>query len=405
MPMRIAVVTPIPTPYRDSFWNVVARQPEIELSVFYCSEGKGDRPWEVDWPRNYRSEVLPGRNLARWQGTDASCFWNPSIVKHLQAGHYDALVIGGYNHPTMWAAMRYAVRRGLPYFVMCESHLKKCRPVWKRWLKGPAVRWVVKHAAGGFPTGVLAERYLTSYGADRETLIRIPNAPDVVKLARTTAELRGLRHNLRQQYGLDNRLVVLFVARLIPKKRADLLIRAFRRVSSSKQARLVLVGDGPERPKLEALVEQLCLSHVVHFTGFVQPEDVATWYTLADLFVLPSSETWGVAVLEALASGLPVIVTDEVGCHHDVINDPVVGDAIPARDEVALAEALERRLSFPVPPSSIQQVWTPVRDSLRYDKIAQRFAARVATVLHTGRPPTSVLRRNLSRCTSQPRAD
>src|SRR5262245_43542651 len=69
--LRIAVVTPIPTPYRDPFWNILARMPGIDLTVYYCSQGKADRPWDVDWQHRYRAQVLPGQNLMAWRGPDA----------------------------------------------------------------------------------------------------------------------------------------------------------------------------------------------------------------------------------------------------------------------------------------------------------------------------------------------
>ncbi len=382
--MKIAVVTPIPTPYRDPFWNAVARRPGVELHVFYCSAGKRDRPWNADWTREFRSEVLYGCNLASWRGRDASCFWNPDIVPRLQNGGYDAVVVGGYNHATMWAAIHHAHQQGIPLYLMCESFLRRPRPNWRSRLKHFPLRWLVSRCAGGFPTGSLAERYLTHYGAEPDTLTRIPNAPDVERLKQSAERLRPQRDVLRRRYGLDDRPTVLFTGRLIPKKRAGLLIKAFGQACDKDDAQLVVVGDGEERAMLEQLVGQLGMTRRVHFAGFAQPGDMPTWYALADLFVLPSSETWGVVVLEALASGLPVIVTDEVGCHPDVVIDDVVGDVIPAANEQALVTALRRRLSNLSSPDVIHRAWAPVRASLRYDVLAERFVSRLRGPAETG---------------------
>jgi len=369
--VKIAVVTPIPTPYRDPFWGVVAREPGIELSVFYCSAGKGDRPWNVGWEQGFRAEVLPGRNMAAWRGSDASCYWNPAITRRLKDGCFDVIVLGGYNHLTMLAARRFALRRRIPYFLMCESHLRKPRSPIKRWLKERFVRRIVTRAAGGFPTGVLARAYLEHYGADPKSLTFIPNVPDVDQLAATASSLRGKRRNLRHTHGLGNRPVVLFAGRLIPKKRADVLIRAFAETALSTDADLVIIGDGPERSALEALVSQSGLSDRVHFPGFVQPAEMATWYAMADLFVLPSSETWGVVVIEALASGLPVILSDEVGCHPDAINDPAVGSVVPVGDSDALGAEISRRLEQPVSPGDLAGTWTPLHQRFRYTALAR----------------------------------
>ncbi|WP_390817447.1 glycosyltransferase [Symmachiella macrocystis] len=322
---------------------------------------------------------MPGVNLSRWRGSSKSTFWNSGIVKRLRAGRYDAIIIGGYNHVTMWAAMRFAARQGIPFFLMCESHLKKERQSWKRWIKRPVVQWVVKHAAGGFPTGTLAGRYLESYGAKPSTLAHVPNAPDVEMIASRTSDLRSRREQLRREYGLDGGPVALFVGRLIPMKRVDLLIRAFHAAPISQSASLVIVGDGPMRSELETMVADLGLTSRVRFVGFLQPPNVVEWYSLADLFVLPSSEPWGVVVLEALASGLPVIVTDEVGCHPDVVNSPLVGDIVPAGQLEELTSALQRRLSQANAYSTVQKEWGPVLQSLCYNRIAHSFVKNIRT--------------------------
>ena len=111
MTLRIAVVTPIPTPYRDPFWQCLGARKDTALRVLYCAQGKADRPWEAGWGESLDARVMPGRNLLRWRGPDASCYWNPSCVRELESFAPQVVLIGGYNHPTMLAAMRWAQRR------------------------------------------------------------------------------------------------------------------------------------------------------------------------------------------------------------------------------------------------------------------------------------------------------
>lgn len=380
--MKIAVVTPIPTPYRDPFWNELANRPDVDLSVFYCSGGKKDRPWEVDWHLNFHAEVLPGKNLLAWRGQDASCYWNPLITRRLKENKYDALLIGGYNHLTMWAAIRFARRNHIPYFIMCESYDKKHENSgYKKWLKQKLVNYVVGNARAGIPTGKLAAEYLVSYGAKKDDLIFLPNAPDVVSLAKRSNELTAIRSQLRNEYGLGDGVAALFVGRLIPKKRAGLLIRAFHKATQNTDGDLVIVGGGPEEEELKSLTRSLQIEDRVHFQGFVQPSEVSKYYAMADLFILPSSETWGVVVSEALASSLPVIVTDQVGCHPDVINSPSVGDVVIANDEPSLTAAMEHRFSNPTSRESIADAWKPVFETQRYDRLAAKVAAQIRNLI------------------------
>ncbi len=371
--MKVAVVTPIPTPYRDPFWNAVARQEDVELHVFYCSAGKKDRPWKADWSRDFHSEVLDGRNLLAWARADASCFWNPGVARRLREGDYDVLVFGGYNHVTMLTGIRYAVRQGTPYFLMCESYLDQPRAWWRRWIKRRLVRWAVEHAAGGFPTGVLARDYLIHYGADRERLTLIPNVPDVADIAQRVDLQRQRRAELRAARELSNRPVILFTGRLIPRKGVATLIRAMSQSGALREAELIIAGDGPARRGLEELSDGLGSADRIRFLGFVQPGDLPEWYAMADVFVLPSSETWGVVVLEALAAGLPVVVTDEVGCHADIVKDNRIGSVVPARNPGALRVALETCLQQMTPPSVVRRIWRPVFESLTYENLTDRF--------------------------------
>ncbi len=377
--MKIAVVTPIPTPYRDPFWNTVSQQDSVELHVYYCSAGKGDRPWKGEWSRDFRAEVLPGTNLLAWRGRDASCFWNPALVNCLDREHYDAVVIGGYNHLTMLAAIRYCLRRTTPYFLMCESHLRSPRHWIRTCAKDRFVRWVVRNSAGCFPTGILARDYLLHYGADANHLTFLPNVPDVEDISRRVELLRDNRDTLRAEHGLNGRPVVLFVGRLISKKNVDTLIRAFCQSQTSVQATLVIVGDGPLRSELGTLVNTLNLRTTVRFVGFVQPSEMPKYYAMADVFVLPSSETWGVVVLEALAAGLPTIVSDEVGCQPDVGIDPRICDVVPAKCEELLARAISRRTAVLIEPELVRRIWQPVAESLSYGGLAQGFVAAMGS--------------------------
>ncbi len=368
--LRVAVVSPIPTPYRDPFWSELAAVPGIALNVYYCASGKDDRPWKGDWRRPVDAEVLPGWNLLRWRGADASCFWNPAIIRRLATGDYDAILIDGYNHLTMIAALVLSAWRNVPFFLMCESHSKSARGGWRRRLKQPLLRWIVKHAAGLLPTGRLAADYLASFGGNRERMTCLPNVPDIAHLETEAARLRS-RGDFPGPERFAGRPLILFVARLIPKKRAELLIRAFGGMHAGTNAVLAIIGDGPLRTGLEQLVRDLGLEERVHFAGFLPPQEVIRWYAGASLFVLPSSETWGVVVIEALSTGVRVIVSDEAGCHPDVVTDPALGSVVPARDEAALRAALQEGLSARRDSEGFHRQWALTSARLRYDVQAE----------------------------------
>lgn len=383
--VRIAVVTPIPTPYRDPFWNVVAARNDTDLTVYYCAAAKGDRPWTCDWKREYAWEVLPGRNWLGWKGGDASLYSNPGISKRLKAGNFDAVLIGGYNHPTMLQAICWCIRKLVPYYLMCESHLESPRSNLRRLAKDRLVRWVVGNMAGGFPTGTLAERYLVQHGADPESLCQLPNAPDVEKIQKQAHALRIEREGLRRELGFSEKPTLLFVGRLIPKKGAHLLIEAISRTAEAERPNLVIVGDGPEREMLLIQASQLGVSEQVRFVGFVQPEDIIRWYVASDLFVLPSTETWGVVVSEALAAEVPIVVSDEVGCHSDIVKNKVAGRVVSRNDIQAWSDSILRTLPANSSSNEVKQAWQSVFERLRYENLARDLVTHLE-VMHVAEP-------------------
>lgn len=376
--ISLCVVTPQPTPYRDPFWNTVAEQPGVELDVFYCYAKGDDRPWEIDWPFKFHAEVLPGR---AWLGPHNG-YWNPSILKKLRAKRYDAIILGGYNHFTMLAAAWYARKKRIPYLVMCESFHGLKRARYRKTLKTPLVRWVVGGAAGILPTGQLAREYLISYGGRADRCAFVPNSPDLDSLRHTAFALYPNRQVIRESMNLGNEPVVLFVGRLINKKGVDILLEAFARVVQNVPSQLLIAGDGPERTKLEEQAARLRVNDRVHFVGFQQPKDLPRFYCAADLFVLPSrTEPWGVVVMEALASGLPVVVSNLVGCYPDVINDDQVGRVVAPEDPHSLAEAMRDYLLKRPDKNRVHQIWEPVYQRMRHPVVASNLVGLVRAIL------------------------
>ncbi len=148
-------------------------------------------------------------------------------------------------------------------------------------------------------------------------------------------------------------IVIGTVKTLAPKYGIDLLLRAFAQVrvaaGPSAKLSLVIVGDGPQRTELEALGRTLGMADHVRFVGAVPHAEVPQWLHRFDVYVAASrldSESFGVAVLEASACGLPVVVSD-VGGLPEVVVQGETGCVVPREDVVALAQAIQRLVATP----------------------------------------------------------
>lgn len=128
---------------------------------------------------------------------------------------------------------------------------------------------------------------------------------------------------LRRRYDLGAERILLSVSRLSREKNIDFMLEGVRELVRRCKIpfRLLIVGDGPERRRLEQKIAQLQLQTLVLLTGAVSPDQIAAYYRLADIFVFASrTETQGMVVLEAMASGLPVVAVRASGIDDFVKN-------------------------------------------------------------------------------------
>jgi glycosyltransferase involved in cell wall biosynthesis len=160
----------------------------------------------------------------------------------------------------------------------------------------------------------------------------------------------NLFHPARRNGSLDaickapNALKMLYVGRISREKNLEVLARVFRSlIESGKNVSLIVVGDGPYREQME----QTLRDTPSVFTGYVQGEALASIYASSDLFVFPSTtDTFGNVILEAQASGLPVVVTDCGGPQENMIHGET-GIVVAGKNEVALLEAIAVLLDDP----------------------------------------------------------
>lgn len=212
-------------------------------------------------------------------------------------------------------------------------------------LYAPLLRRVLGRADRIFPTSAAYLRRSPFLAPVRD---RCQVVPLGIRLDpfQTPSPERAARLRLAWSAGADGgaRPVVLFVGRLRAYKGLPFLLRAMTRLD----ARLVIVGDGPEEGRLRELARAEGVAHAVTFVGHLPDEDLPAAYQAADVFALPShlpSEAFGLVLVEAMASGLPVVCTDLGTGTTEVVRSGETGLVVPPADPAALAEALQTLLS------------------------------------------------------------
>jgi phosphatidylinositol alpha-mannosyltransferase len=141
----------------------------------------------------------------------------------------------------------------------------------------------------------------------------------------------------------DGKLNILYLGRLEPRKAVMSLLRAYRDLAAEiANLRLLIAGDGPERPALEAFVAQRHLPNVV-FLGRVTDDEKPRWYATADIVCAPSAygESFGIVIAEAMASGRPVVAAANAG-YRDLVTGPGAEFLFTPGDDAALTRHLAR---------------------------------------------------------------
>lgn len=179
---------------------------------------------------------------------------------------------------------------------------------------------------------------------------------------------------------LTDRKTVLFVGRLQARKRVDALLEVCAALPDDLQPELWIVGDGPERVELEALSSASYPR--ARFFGARHGEELTELFASADLFVLPG--TGGLAVQEAMAAGLPVVVAEGDGTQNDLVS-PRNGWLIPPDDESALAEALREALAdLPRLRRMGSESYRIVAEEINLETMATAFIRMIELIAATG---------------------
>jgi glycosyltransferase involved in cell wall biosynthesis len=328
-PVRVAHLVSHPIQYFAPLYRELAARPEVDLTVYFYSDATAGEfhdagfgralTWDTPLLDGYRYRLLPSASRTDISGKFIK---NPNwdIIREVMSGGYDVAWVHGYAHLTTWLAAAAARSRGTRLLIRDEQTLLHGRPPHKRALKEVALRALYSQASALY-IGGQNRRYLRHYGMPAERLYPARYCVDNDFFRAQAAELAPRRGELRRSFGItDDAPVVLFAGKLIEKKQPQMLIEAFARVRAAQPCWLLVAGDGPLRPEIEAAIAQMSVPNV-RLAGFLNQSELPAAYVAADVFVLPSKmhETWGLVVNEAMNFGLPVVVSDKVGCGEDLV--------------------------------------------------------------------------------------
>ena len=319
---RIAIVTNVPAHYRLPLFAALEgrlREAGAELRVFFASAAPASRPWMRHEQLDFTHEFVPSVEVRLGERSR----YVPRRLGRRLAGFAPTIVlVGGFSPAVAGQAALYARRRGVALGVWSgeiggmSSARGRLRRVQRRLVVAPA-------------------RFGIAYGsASREYLSALaPRLPIVIGRNTSVAAADAVVPTSTQPVSL------LTVAHLVPRKGIDVLLEALR-LRPDLACRLTVVGDGPERARLESLAAG---DARIAFAGALAPDRVSAEYRRADVFLFPThADVFGLVLVEAMAAGLATAVSRAAGAAADLCVDGVNALVVPDHAPESWAAAVAR---------------------------------------------------------------
>lgn len=379
----LAILTTHPIQYQTPIWRGLARQGEVPFKVFFMSDqglkAKFDPgfnrnfAWDIDLLEGYPHEFLPVET-----GDSQEAFgWlrlKPGFGKMLQAQGVKVLWVQGWQVMAYWQAIREAKKAGIQIWLRGESNLRSNKGGLKQSLKWLVLKRLLNKVDYFLAIGKANEAFYRRLGYAQEQMISAPYCIENKRFREQAEKLRPDRSKIREAWGIpEDAFCFLSVGKFIPKKRPLDIVAALakiRQTSTNKKVHMLWVGTGELSAPLREACEirydadtgvqtiEITSKPTASFAGFLNQSEIARAYVAADALVLPSEakETWGLVSNEAMASGLPCIVSADCGCADDLILPHFPEFCYPMGDIESLVNAMTTMMENPPTAERVQAI-------------------------------------------------
>lgn len=322
---KLAVVVSHPIQYYAPYYRAIAAEGSVEIKAFFGSRfgidnkvdpGMGvEVAWKADLLGGYAYEFLPeapGITGFAFREMD-----NPSVTAKLEDYDPDVVLVHGYAQGTLARTILWCRRNGVPLLNISDRSFSGLSTPLRRLARRIVLPLILKQYGAFLVIGDSIHRFYSSFGAREEQIFRVP-----IMLDEGFWALRGqkeeARRQMRAELGLrDDELAILYVGKLIPRKRPKDLLAALRLIQqrqdgAGRNVRILFAGNGEMLSALEEEARRHDLPAT--FLGFVNIDQLPRYYCAADVLAHPAeNESYGIITLEASVFGLPLILGDKVG--------------------------------------------------------------------------------------------
>lgn len=393
--IRVAVLFQRFGPYHHARLNAAGRLFPL-WGLETCAE-EDTYAWDkVEGAESFHRVTLTERHVGdqRWKQELHRKMWQA-----LDTVKPKVVVVPGWASADAFSALSWCAAHDTAAVMMSESTAwDERRASWKEWVKGR----IVKLCRAGFAGGTPHAAYLAQLGMPRDRIFLGYDSVDNEYFYRRANEVRAAAAAIRQSRRLPLKFF-LACARFVEKKNLFGLLHSFARYRQEAKAAgrteiwdLVLLGDGVLRPALVDLGTRLGLNSHLHLPGFKQYDELPEYFGLAQAFVHASTtEQWGLVVNEAMASALPVLVSNRCGCAPDLVCEDLNGFTFSPEDPDAVGRLMFRvsAVDFPLGRFGAESwrligKWGP-------DRFADGLRGAVTSALQSSARPAGIFDRLL----------
>ncbi|HEX4959067.1 MAG TPA: glycosyltransferase family 4 protein, partial [Lacibacter sp.] len=344
---RLAIITTHPIQYNAPLFQLLHQRGRISIHVFYTwgqsqqavyDERFGvKRSWDVPLLDGYQFEFVANTSSK----PDSNRFMgiiNPGLKRYLKEQHFDAILIYRWS---VWSHLQLMLTNWgkAELWFRGDSHLQASRSNFLKGLfKKLILPFVYRNVDAVFYAGKLNQQYFRYYGVPDSRLVFMPHAVDNHRFIDAAKAYQQKAAEERRDLSIpDEAIVFLYAGKFYGVKNLFLLVRAFQQLKGD-QYRLLFYGSGVQEQPLRELA---AADDRILFRPF-QNQSAMPWvYRVGDVYVLPStSETWGLGVNEAMACGLPAIVSSDCGCAPELIIHEQTGFRFQNNSEADLLQRL-----------------------------------------------------------------
>lgn len=329
---KLAIISSHPIQYNAPLFTLMAEHGLFELKLFYTWGEDSIKPkydpdfnrvveWDIPLLQGYQYQFV--KNVAKNPGSHH--FFgidNPDLINDLESWGADVVWVWGWSFKSHMKVMRHFHGK-IPVWFRGDSTLIDVgdSPFWKLFLRKIFLSWVYKQVDLAFYVGENNKNYFLQHGLITSQLIHAPHAIDNRRYSFWNEELEDDLIAWKESLGISqNDIVVLFVGKLEPKKNPSFILDLATQLPSRK-FKFLIIGDGILGDELKQKAKD---DKRILFLPFQNQTTMPSVYRLGDVLVLPSlgpGETWGLAMNEAMACGIPVFGSTKCGGSIDLIDD------------------------------------------------------------------------------------